>query len=90
MKLTLTQPAAFKAIPEQNGIRLPGELVNAPAAFLLNLFAGRVERNAVELAYAKQQRRYLLSRAVRDRLAALEAQRDEIEAEITDVVPPIV
>jgi len=30
------------------------------------------------------------SRALRDRLAALEAERDEIEAEIAEVVPPTV
>jgi len=50
VKLCSAQPAAFKRIPKLYGIHLPLELIDAPQAVRLNLFAGRVERNAIALA----------------------------------------
>ena len=39
MKLRTAQPTAVKALPEQDRIHLPGELVHPPHAIVLNDFA---------------------------------------------------
>src|SRR6516165_159265 len=50
VKLGAVQPASLEAVPEQDRIHLPGELVNPPNAVVLNHFAGRIERQAVQPA----------------------------------------
>jgi hypothetical protein len=50
VKLRATQPAAFGPFPEQDRIHLPGELIDPPHAVILNDFAGRIERQAVQPA----------------------------------------
>ncbi len=50
VKLRATQPTAREAIPEQDGVHLPGELIDSPEAGILDDLAGRIERQAVELA----------------------------------------
>lgn len=50
MKLGAPQPPSLKAVPEQDGVHLPGELIDPPDADILNHLAGRIERQAVELA----------------------------------------
>jgi hypothetical protein len=50
MKLHAAQPAAFEAIPEQNGIHLPGELIDFPHPVALDGFAGRIEWQTVDPA----------------------------------------
>src|ERR1700731_4200027 len=50
MKFVAAQPAPLKPVPEQDGVHLPGELIDAPRATLLDLLAGCIERQAVELA----------------------------------------
>src|ERR1700722_15715129 len=49
-ELAAAQPASFKPIPELNRVHLPGELVDTPQATITNSLAGRIERNAVQLA----------------------------------------
>ena len=51
VKLRAVQPAAFEPVPEQDRIHLPGEFMDAPDAILLDDFAGRVERQAVEATH---------------------------------------
>ena len=50
MKLRATQPAPLEALPEQDRVHLPSELINPPHAVVLNHFAGRIEREAVQPA----------------------------------------
>jgi hypothetical protein len=50
MKFGSAQPAALEPIPKQNRVHLPGEFIDAPQAFVADLLARRVERNAVQLA----------------------------------------
>jgi len=50
MKFGSTQPATLEPIPKQNRVHLPSELINAPKALIADLFARRIERNAVEFA----------------------------------------
>lgn len=50
MKLRAQQPAALEALPKQDRIHLPCELVDAPRSIALNDLAGRIERQAIELA----------------------------------------
>ena len=50
MKLSAAQPAALEAILEQDGVHLPGELIDLPNPVALDGLAGRVERQAVEPA----------------------------------------
>ena len=50
MKLRATQPARLETVPEQDRIHLPGELINPPHALILDDFAGRIERQAVQPA----------------------------------------
>lgn len=50
VKLAPAKPAPLEAIPEKNGIQLPSEFVDAPAAFILDLLPRRVEGDAIEFA----------------------------------------
>jgi hypothetical protein len=49
MKLRAAQPPPLEAIPKQNAVHLPGELINPPQPVVLDDLAGRIERKAVEL-----------------------------------------
>src|SRR6516165_7774144 len=48
VKLRATQPAPLEAIPEQDGVHLPGELIDPPDTVVLNHLARRIERKAVQ------------------------------------------
>jgi hypothetical protein len=48
MKLRAAEPAALEAVPEQDCIHLPGELVHPPHAAILNDLTGRIERQTVQ------------------------------------------
>jgi hypothetical protein len=50
VKFASTQPAPIEPIPKHNRVHFPGELINASKPVFADLLAGRVERNAVELA----------------------------------------
>src|SRR5258708_35468179 len=50
MKLASAQPASLEAIPKHNRIYLPGEFIDLPYAVVLDDFAGRIERQAVQPA----------------------------------------
>ena len=47
VKFIAAQPAPLKAVPEQDGVHLPGKFMNAPRPVSLDHFAGRIERQAV-------------------------------------------
>src|SRR5882724_13673717 len=50
MKLGAAQPTALEAIPKQDGVHLPGELIDLPHPVVLNGLAGRIEWQTVEFA----------------------------------------
>lgn len=50
MKLCAAQPAALEAIPKQDRVHLPGELIDLPHSIALDGFAGRIEGQTVEFA----------------------------------------
>lgn len=50
MKLASAQPASLEAIPKQDRIHPPGEFIDPPYAVVLDDFAGRIERQAVQPA----------------------------------------
>src|SRR5713101_8367454 len=50
MKLRAAQPATLEAIPKQDGVHLPSELIDLPHPVALDGFASRIERQTVEPA----------------------------------------
>src|SRR5882724_295803 len=50
MKLGAAQPTALEAIPKQDGVHLPGELIDLPHPVVLDGLAGRIEGQTVEFA----------------------------------------
>src|SRR5450432_1515660 len=50
MKLRAAQPASLEAIPKQDGVHLPRELIDLPHPVLLDGLAGRIEGQTVEFA----------------------------------------
>jgi hypothetical protein len=50
MKLRAAQPASLEAIPKQDGVHLPRELIDLPHPVLLDGLAGRIEGQTVKFA----------------------------------------
>src|ERR1700686_4118460 len=50
MKLRAAQPASLEAIPKQDGVHLPRELIDLPHPVVLDGLAGRIEGQTVEFA----------------------------------------